>query len=164
MAEVPAETEEDTLPLPGPDKAGVPAIAEPGITVVVGLLLLEANMAEPVVPDQGKVAAEVPALSVEDRTVAGVPALAVERRPAIEVQVGGDMAGSAAPLIEEHRLVAMPLPVGQLQNRRKDLLGRDHRAGKVPALWDHHRAGPDRLQTDPFSPLRKLVLAGRTHC
>lgn len=156
---MPVETEEDMLPLSGLDKAGVPAIAEPGIAVV-GLLVPEANMTEgaPVVPDQGKVAAEVPAWSVEDRTAA------VERRPAIEVQVGGHTAGSAALLVEEHRLAAMPLPVGQLQSRRRDLLGRGHRAGKVPALRDHRRAGPGRHQTDPFSPLQRLVLAVHTHC
>lgn len=160
------ETEEDMRQLSGLDKPGVPVMAEPGITVVVGLLLPEANITEgaPVVPDQGKLAAEVRALSVENRTVAGVPALAVEHRPAIEAQVGEDTAGSVAPLIEEHRLVAIPLPVGQLLSQRRDLLGRDHRAGKVPALQDHHRVGPGWHQTDPFSLLQRPVLAVRMRC
>lgn len=81
-AEKPVETETDMLT--GPDKPGVPVIAEQGITVVVGANMTEAQ----VVPDQGKVAVEVPALPAKDRTVAGRPALAVGRRPATEMQAG----------------------------------------------------------------------------
>lgn len=165
MAEKSVEAEGDMQPLPGPDKAGVPGIAEQGITGAVRLLLAEASMtAAPVVTDQGKIAVEVPALSATDRIVAGMPVLAVERRPVIEVQAGGHTAGSAALLIEEHRLAAAPLPVAQLQGRRRDLLGRHHRVGKVPTLRDHHRSGPGQHQTDPSWPQRKLVLAACTHC
>lgn len=158
----PVETEGDMRPLSGLDKAGVLGIAEQGITGAVGLLLSEASMTEaPVVTDQGKIAVEVPALSAVDRIVL---VLAVERRPVIEVKAGGHTAGSAAPLIEEHRLAAAPLPVAQLQGWRRDLLGRVHRVGKVPVVRDHHKAHPGQHQTDPFWPQRKLVLAACTHC